>query len=64
MHGLTPALQGPASTAMGGVDLSWLAGGLTSAAAYALLGGRVHDRYAQTPVAVPRTAAVPVPEHS
>src|SRR3954470_13438611 len=41
MYGLTPALQGFAATAMGGVDLSWLAGGLTSAAAYALLGGRV-----------------------
>lgn len=38
MQGLVPALQGPISTAMGGVDLSWLAGGLTSAAVYAALG--------------------------
>jgi toxin CptA len=46
MYGMTPALQGFAARAMGGVDLSWLAGGLAAAGSYALLGGRVHARYA------------------
>jgi toxin CptA len=46
MYGLTPALQGSVARAMGGVDLSWLAGGLAAAGSYALLGGRVHARYA------------------
>jgi toxin CptA len=45
MYGLLPATQGPIAVAMGGWDLSWLAGGLTSAAVYALLGHRVHQRY-------------------
>lgn len=40
MHGLTPLLQGPVSTAMGGIDLSWLAGGTTSALVYAVFGSR------------------------
>jgi NCS1 family nucleobase:cation symporter-1 len=56
LYGLTPALQGFASRALGGLDLSWLAGGLSSAAAYALLGGRVFNRYAAT---VPALAEVP-----
>lgn len=38
MYGLVPAFQGPVARAMGGADLSWLAGGLTSAAVYAVLG--------------------------
>ncbi len=38
MYGLVPQMQGPIATALGGWDLSWLAGGLTSAASYALLG--------------------------
>jgi toxin CptA len=46
LYGLTPALQGVAARAMGGLDLSWLAGGLSAAATYALIGGRVHRRYA------------------
>lgn len=45
MYGLVPALQGPIAVAMGGVDLSWLAGGLVSAAVYAVLGPRVAARY-------------------
>lgn len=45
MYGLTPALQGFVARAMGGVDLSWLAGGLAAAGTYALLGGRVQARY-------------------
>ncbi|MEO5654020.1 MAG: cytosine permease [Marmoricola sp.] len=46
MYGLTPVLQGPIAVAMGGVDLSWLAGGLTSAAVYAVLGPIVAARHA------------------
>ncbi len=46
LYGLTPALQGFASRALGGLDLSWLAGGLAAAGTYALLGGRVYERYA------------------
>jgi toxin CptA len=46
LYGLTPALQGYAARAMGGVDLSWLAGGLSAAGAYAVLGGTVHHRFA------------------
>jgi len=46
MYGLLPATQGPIATAMGGLDLSWLAGGLTSATVYATLGSRVHNRLA------------------
>jgi toxin CptA len=40
MYGLTPALQGWASVAMGGVDLSWLAGSVAAAGCYAVLGRR------------------------
>ena len=46
LYGLTPALQGFAARAMGGLDLSWLAGGLSAALTYAVLGGKVHRRYA------------------
>ena len=38
LYGLTPALQGYASVAMGGLDLSWLAGGPSAAAPYAVIG--------------------------
>ncbi|GAB4100644.1 cytosine permease [Sinomonas halotolerans] len=38
MHGSAPALQGPIATALGGIDLSWLLGTLTSAAVYFALG--------------------------
>lgn len=34
MYGMTPLLQGPIATAMGGVDLSWLTGGAAAAASY------------------------------
>jgi toxin CptA len=42
---------------MGGVDLSWLAGGVVSAAVYAALGPIVARKYA----AVPVPAAAPAP---
>lgn len=45
MYGLLPATQGPIAVAMGGLDLSWLAGGLTSAAVYGALGPRIHRKF-------------------
>lgn len=45
MYGLIPVMQGPIAVALGGWDLSWLAGGLTSAAAYAILGPRAHRKF-------------------
>jgi NCS1 nucleoside transporter family len=44
MYGLTPALQGWASVAMGGVDLSWLAGFAAAALCYSVLGRSVNER--------------------
>ncbi|PYI69005.1 cytosine permease [Arthrobacter livingstonensis] len=38
MYGGIPALQGPIAKAMGGIDISWLAGTLTSSAIYFGLG--------------------------
>jgi toxin CptA len=63
MYGLIPFFQGPISVAMGGVDLSWLAGGVTAAAVYAVLGPIAARRYLEVPAAVaappaPRTAPV------
>jgi len=40
MYGGIPALQGPAARALGGADLSWLAGTLTSGTIYFLAGYR------------------------
>jgi toxin CptA len=45
MYGLVPAMQGPIAVALGGWDLSWLAGGLASAGSYALLGPAYHRRH-------------------
>ena len=45
MYGLIPIFQGPVAVAMGGVDMSWLAGGLTSAGVYAVLGPIVAAKY-------------------
>ncbi|MGW9412983.1 purine-cytosine permease family protein [Arthrobacter cupressi] len=45
MYGALPVFQGPIATAMGGVDLSWLAGSLTSGILYfALSYPRFRDR--------------------
>ena len=49
MYGLVPAMQGPIAVALGGWDLSWLAGGLSSAAAYAVLGPRFHRKFLDVP---------------
>lgn len=45
MYGVVDAMQGPIATAMGGLDLSWLAGLLVSAGTYAILGPRYHHRH-------------------
>ncbi|BBY14519.1 cytosine permease [Mycolicibacterium litorale] len=37
MYGMTPLLQGPIANALGGVDLSWLAGGIVAATTYLAL---------------------------
>jgi len=54
-------MQGPIAVALGGWDLSWLAGGLTSAAVYAILGPRQHIRYLALE---PRTVAQAEPAGS
>jgi hypothetical protein len=56
MYGLIPIFQGPIAVAMGGVDLSWLAGALTSAAVYAVLGPIVAAKY-DAAVAAPKIPA-------
>ncbi len=60
LYGLTPALQGWVATAMGGVDLSWLAGGLVAAGSYALLGGPYYRRHYSSDLTV-STASTPNP---
>lgn len=45
MYGVFPVMQGWAAVAMGGWDFSWLAGGLTSAIIYAVLGPLAHRKY-------------------
>lgn len=57
MYGLLPATQGPIALAMNGLDLSWLAGGLTSAAVYALFGSRIHNHYAALSTSDPRAGS-------
>ncbi|MCG7309098.1 cytosine permease, partial [Brachybacterium sp. ACRRE] len=37
LQGMVPALQGPIATALGGLDLSWLAGGVTAGVLYCVL---------------------------
>lgn len=49
MYGTVPVFRGPVASSMGGVDLSWLAGGCVSTAVYAALGPRVHRRYLAQP---------------
>ncbi|MGI8577180.1 MAG: purine-cytosine permease family protein [Nocardioidaceae bacterium] len=48
MFGSTPLLHGAVSTALHGVDLSWLAGGVTSAVLYAVLGPLAEKRFSGT----------------
>jgi toxin CptA len=51
MYGVIPVFQGPIAVAMGGVDLSWLAGGVAAAAVYAVLGPIAAAPYATAPAA-------------
>ena len=37
MYGMVPMMQGPIAVALGGIDLSWLAGGLAAGSLYAAL---------------------------
>lgn len=59
MYGTIGALQGPGARALGGVDLSWLAGGVASAACYAVLGRRAHQRYSGAMAGSPRAGVTP-----
>jgi toxin CptA len=69
MYGLVPAMQGPIAVALGGWDLSWLAGGLASAASYAILGPRFHRKFLDVPAlseptveaSSPQATDLPVP---
>ena len=45
MYGPLPVMQGFGSRALGGQDLSWLAGSLVAAALYAVPGTRAQQRY-------------------
>ncbi|ANS30017.1 NCS1 family transporter [Rhodococcus wratislaviensis IFP 2016] len=45
MYGATSLTQGFAARALGGLDLSWLAGGGVAAALYSVLGPRAHRPY-------------------
>ncbi|GAA4872967.1 cytosine permease [Saccharopolyspora cebuensis] len=56
MYGVVDVFRGPIATAMGGVDLSWLAGSAVSAAVYAAFGPRIHRRY------VPEQVGEPAPK--
>jgi toxin CptA len=60
LYGLTPALQGWVATAMGGLDLSWLAGGLVAAGSYAVLGGPYYRRHYSSGSVVVGDKAEPV----
>lgn len=44
MYGATGVMQGFGARALGGLDLSWLAGSVVAAALYAVLGPRAHRR--------------------
>jgi toxin CptA len=59
MYGLIPIMQGPIAVALGGWDLSWLAGGVSSAACYAVLGPRVHRKHLPSANRQPAPEAVP-----
>lgn len=64
MYGLLPFFQGPIAVALGGVDLSWLAGGLTSAAVYSVLGPRAARRTARNADRPAPPVTRPAPEEA
>ncbi|MGH3406153.1 MAG: purine-cytosine permease family protein [Streptosporangiaceae bacterium] len=55
MYGLVPALQGPVARAIGGIDLSWVAGSITSGVLYVAFMSLAHR--SQTRVAARALAA-------
>jgi nucleobase:cation symporter-1, NCS1 family len=58
MYGPIAVMQGFGSRALGGLDLSWLVGGLVAAGLYAVLGPRVYRNHqGGTPTADPVTSA-------
>lgn len=57
MYGPLPVMQGFGSRALGGLDLSWLAGGLVAAVLYAVLGPRVHQRHDDSALQAPTQMA-------
>ena len=57
MYGPLPVMQGFSSRALGGLDLSWLAGSLVAAALYAVLGQRAHQPYKDSAVRTPTLLA-------
>lgn len=57
MYGATSLTQGFVARALGGLDLSWLAGGGVAAALYAVLGPRAHRPYRITGQSPTRSAA-------
>ena len=57
MYGSLPVMQGYASSAMGGLDLSWLAGSVVAAALYAVLGPRAYQSYRDAFVPEPAVTA-------
>jgi len=59
MYGIIPLFQGPIATAMGGVDLSWLAGSLSAAALYYVLGRKSARTSRQAAGRSPFEAAMP-----
>lgn len=59
MYGAVPAARGPIATALGGVDLSWLVGIVTSAALYAVLGPRALRGYAGFTAPFERSGRLP-----
>ncbi len=61
MYGLIPVFQGPIAVAMGGVDLSWLAGGVTSALVYGVLGPIAAAKYDAVAAPEPTGTEAPVP---
>jgi nucleobase:cation symporter-1, NCS1 family len=62
MYGLTPALQGYAARALGGVDLSWLAGSVVAALCYSVLGRTVIARYPGHTAVLAARPGKPVPD--
>lgn len=62
LHGEVAALQGPVSTALGGLDLSWLAGSITSATCYFVLARRRTTAPPPAPAERPRRPAESVPD--